>query len=91
MSPLDDGTRRVYRDADSIFRDERGLKHMAHVTAFIASISGVVFGAAGLVAFFMLMDGALSIVQIGLGLVASGAGLEGWQTHKESQNQRSGR
>jgi hypothetical protein len=63
---------------------------MAHFTAFVASISGVAFGAAGLVAFFMQMEGALAIVQIGLGLVASGAGLEGWQTHKESQNQRNG-
>lgn len=88
MSPLDDGVKRVYRDADSIFRDERGLLHMAHFTAFVASISGVTFGIAGLVAFFLRIPDALMIIQIALGLVGAGAGLEGWQTHKESQNQR---
>lgn len=88
MSPVDDGQRRVYRDKDSIFRDERGLLHMAHFTAFVASISGVVFGVAGLAGFFMGLEEGIMIVQVSLGLVASGAGLEGWQTHKESQNQR---
>lgn len=88
MSPLDDGGKKVYRDKDSIFRDERGLLHMAHLTAFIATISGVFFGIAGLAGFFMSVEGSVVIVQISLGLVASGAGLEGWQTHKESQNQR---
>ncbi len=88
MSPIDNGSMRVYRDADSIFRDERGLLHMAHVTSFMSSVSGILVGAAGLVAFFLRMDGAVSVVQIGLGLVAAGAGLEGWQTHKESQNQK---
>lgn len=88
MSPIDNGTHKVYRDKDSIFRDERGLLHMAHFTAFVASIAGVLFGAAGLVAFFRQIPDALMIVQVALGLVGAGAGLEGWQTHKESQNQR---
>lgn len=88
MSPVDDGSGRVFRDKDSVFRDERGLLHMAHLTSFMASTSGALFGVAGLVAFFLQYEGATMIVQISLGLVASGAGLEGWQTHKESQNQR---
>lgn len=88
MSPVDDGTSRVYRDKDSIFRDERGLLHMAHFTAFMAVMSGIAFGVAGIVAYFMLLSDAILIVQVSLGLVASGAGLEGWQAHKESQNQR---
>jgi hypothetical protein len=88
MSPVDAGDRRIYRDKDSIFRDERGLLSMPHLTAFIASVSGVVFGVAGLVAFFLRHADAMMLIQISLGLVASGAGLEGWQTHVEGRNQR---
>lgn len=90
MSPIDDGTKKVYRDKDSIFRDERGLLSMPHVTAFMSSATGVVFGAAGLAGFFLRIQDALMIVQIALGLVAAGAGLEGWQTHIEGRNQREG-
>lgn len=90
MSPVDEGARRVYRDKDSIFRDERGLLSMPHFTAFVASLTGVATTATGLVAFFMAVDGAVGIVQTGLGLVAAGASLEGWQTHVEGRNQREG-
>lgn len=88
MSPVDNGSVKVYRDKDSIFRDERGLLHMAHVTSFIASFSGTLTGALGLIAFFFRFPDAIMVIQVGLGLVGAGAGLEGWQTHKESQNQR---
>ena len=88
MSPIDDGTKTIYRDKDSIFRDERGLASMPHYTAFVASTMGVVVGAAGLVAFFMRYPDATTLVTTGLGLVGAGAGLEGWQTHIEGRNQR---
>jgi len=86
MSPLQDG--RVIRDKDGFFRDERGLRSMPHLTAFIGAATGLCVALAGLVAFFMGLDGAVGIVQIALGLVASSAGLEGFQTHVEGRNQR---
>lgn len=89
MSPVDDGVKKVYRDKDSIFRDERGLLHMSHVTAFIAVLTGVGTVIAGLVAYFLVFDGAVSVVQTGLGVVASGATLEGVSTTVEGRNRRS--
>jgi len=89
MSPVDDGMRQIYRDKDGIFRDERGLLAMPHVTAFIASTMGCVVGVAGIVAFFLRYDDSVTLVTAALGLVGAGAGLEGWQTHIEGRNQRS--
>jgi len=88
MSPIDDGSRQIYRDKDGLFRDERGLLSMPHYTAFVASTMGVVVGASGLFAFFMRYPDATTLVTTGLGLVGAGAGLEGWQTHIEGRNQR---
>jgi len=88
VSPIDDGSRQVYRDKDSIFRNERGLLSMPHATAFIASTMGCIVGLAGLVAFFLRYTDAVTLVTTALGLVGAGAGLEGWQTHIEGRNQR---
>lgn len=88
MSPLIDG--QVVRDKDGFFRDERGLLSMPHLTAFMASMTGAIVAAAGLVAFFLHYDDAFGLIQVALGLVGAGVGLEGWQTHIESRNQRDG-
>lgn len=86
MSPLIDG--KVVRDKDGFFRDERGLLSMPHLTSFIAAITGAGTALAGIVAFFLMIDGAVGLIQIALGLVGAAAGLEGWQTHIEGRNQR---
>lgn len=87
MSPLEGGY--VVRDKDSFFRDERGLLSMPHLTAFISSLLGVVIGISGLLAFFLTKnEGSIMLIQIAAGLVAAGAGLEGWQTTVEGKNQR---
>jgi hypothetical protein len=88
VSPLIDG--KVVRDKDGFFRDERGLLSMPHLTAFMASVTGATVAMAGLAAFFMQLDGAANLVNVALGLVGAGAGLEGWQTHIEGRNQREG-
>jgi len=88
MSPIDDGSKRIFRDKDSIFRDERGLLAMSHTTAFMASVMGAVTGVSGLAAFFLGYDDAITLVTTALGLVGAGAGLEGWQSHIEGRNQR---
>lgn len=86
MSPLEGG--RVIRDKDSFWRDERGLLSMPHLTASIASFSGVLFCLFGVYAFFFTNHvDSLNIIQIGAGLIGASAGLEGWQTHIESKNQ----
>jgi len=90
MSPVDDGMHQIYRDKDGIFRNERGLLSMPHVTAFIASVMGCAVGASGLVAFFLGYQDSVTLVTTALGLVGAGAGLEGWQTHIEGRNQRYG-
>lgn len=87
MSPLEDGY--VVRDKDSFFRDERGLLSMPHLTAFLSSMLGIVLGISGLFAFFLTQNtGSIMLLQISAGLVAAGAGLEGWQTTVEGKNQR---
>lgn len=89
MSPIDNGATRVFRDADSFLRNERGLKSMAHLAVMIAMLMAVVVGSAGLVGFFLERDGATQLVTAAVGLAAAASGLEGWQTHTEGRNQRS--
>ena len=86
MSPVVDG--RVVLDKDGFLRNERGQKSMPHLTAGIAAALGVVLALAGLAGYVITHDGWIHILQIGGGLVASAAGLEGWQTTIESRNQR---
>lgn len=88
MSPIDDGTTRVYRDADGFLRDERGLKSMAHLAVGVAMALSVSVGVSGIVGFFMGIEGAHQLVTAAVGLAAAGSGLEGWQTHVEGRNQR---
>lgn len=90
MSPLDDGTRTVYRDEDSIFRNERGLLAMSHVAVFYAMNIALLVALAGVVAVFMGIAAGTVLVTSAVGLAAAGAGLEGWTTHTEGRNQRSG-
>lgn len=85
MSPLENGL--VSRDKDGFLRDERGLKSMPHLTAFIASLVGIVFSLAGVIGFFLKYPEAISMSSFGAGLVGAGQILEGWQTHVESRNQ----
>ena len=88
MSPIDDGSKRIFRDEDSIFRDERGLLHMSHVAVFYAINAAAVTAIAGIVAVFMSIDAGSALVTTALGLMGAAAGLEGWQTHIEGRNQR---
>lgn len=88
MSPTDDGSKRVYRDLDGFFRDERGLKHMAHLLSFVAGMMGVAFGIAAIGAMIAKVDGWTTLVQVSFGLLAGGSVLEGYQTHTEGKNQR---
>lgn len=89
MSPIDENNE-VYRDRDSIFRNERGLLHMAHVAVFYAINSAAVVAIAGIVAVFLQIDAGSALVTTALGLMGAAAGLEGWQTHIESRNQQGG-
>lgn len=88
MSPVDDGAKQVYRDKDSIFRNERGLLSMAHVAVFISMLIAVAVSGAGIVAVFLGLDQGVTLVTSAVGLAAAGAGLEGWTTHTEGRNQR---
>ncbi len=88
MSPVDDGQGRVFRDADGFLRNERGLKHMAHLAVGIAMILAVAVAASGLVGFFLGLSGSTQLVTSAVGLAAAASGLEGWQTHTEGRNQR---
>jgi hypothetical protein len=86
LSPLADG-QTIY-DKDSIFRDERGRLHMAHVLSFIAGIVGAGVAIAGVVAVFVRIDAGAHLVNAGLGLVGAGAGLEYGQSRIERDLQR---
>lgn len=75
---------------DGFFRDEQGLLSMPHLTAFLAAVLGVVLGVAGLWAFVALREGWLQVMQVGAGLLAAGAGLEGYQSTLEHRVNRGG-
>lgn len=86
MSPIENG--RVLRDKDSFWRDERGLLSMPHLTASIASFLGIGLCISGFVMLILFTSEGIELVRFGAGLVTAGAGLEGWQTHVESKNQK---
>lgn len=90
MSPVDDGTQRVFRDADGFLRDERGLKSMAHLAVFYAMNIALLVAVAGVMAVFSGRPEGTTLVTSAVGLAAAGAGLEGWTTHTEGRNQRAG-
>lgn len=86
MSPLVDGKNVI--EADGFLRNERGLKSMPHLAAFIAASTGVCLVCFSLWGFVVVHDGWIQILQIGGGLIAASAGLEGYQSTIESKNQR---
>lgn len=88
MSPLDDGKKQVYRDADSFFRNERGLKSMAHLAVFYAMNLATIVALAGITLIAIGIVEGVQLVLSAVGLAGAGAGLEGWQTHTEGKNQR---
>lgn len=90
MSPVDDGTKRVFRDKDGFLRDERGLKSMAHLAVFYAMNIALMVAVAGVVAVFSGRSDGAVLVTSAVGLAGAGAGLEGWTTHTEGRNQRAG-
>jgi hypothetical protein len=88
MSPVDDGQKQVYRDADGFLRNERGLKSMAHLAVLIAMSLSIAVALSGIVLIFTGTVEGVQLVLSAVGLAAAGSGLEGWQTHTEGKNQR---
>lgn len=91
MSPVDDGQKRVWRDADGYLRDERGLKSMAHLAVLMVLLLAWVVALVGAVALFFKHADAATLIVAALGLAGTAAGLEGVQTHVEGRNQRAER
>ena len=86
MSPVVDGRNIV--EADGFLRNERGLKSMPHLAAGIAAFTGVGLVVVSVGGYIVVHDGWMQMLQIGGGLIAAAAGLEGYQTTIESRNQR---
>lgn len=86
MSPIVEGKNVL--EADGFLRNERGLKSMPHLAAFIAAMTGVCLIAFSLWGYVVIHEGWLQLLQIGGGLIATSAGLEGYQSTVESKNQR---
>ncbi len=86
MSPIDkEGTAKIIRDADSFFRDHRGLLAMGHLIAMIAAIIGVMFAVTSIFGFIVRYDDWPTMGQYGVALLMAGAGLEYGQTNLESK------
>lgn len=82
MSPIADDMKNI-RDADGFFRNERGLKDMTLLLGFIAMILGALVLISGLVGFWLLRAEAMTLIQVGAGLVLSSAGLQAWEARLE--------
>ena len=86
MSPIDrEGTAKVIRDADSFFRDHRGLLAMGHLIAMIAAVVGVIFSTASVAGFIARYEDWPTMGQYGVALLLAGAGLEYGQTNLEAR------
>ncbi len=86
MSPIDkEGNAKVIRDADSFFRDHRGLLAMGHLIAMIAAVIGVMFAVTSIFGFIVRYDDWPTMGQYGVALLMAGAGLEYGQTNLESK------
>ena len=86
MSPIDkDGHAKVIMDADSFFRDHRGLLAMGHLIAMIAAVVGVIFSTASVAGFIVRYDDWPTMGQYGVALLLAGAGLEYGQTNLEAR------
>ena len=86
MSPIDkDGHAKVIMDADSFFRDHRGLLAMGHLIAMIAAIIGVAFSVTSIFGFIVRYDDWPTMGQYGVALLMAGAGLEYGQTNLEAR------
>lgn len=88
MSPVSEHEIQIWRDKDSFFRNEQGLKHMAHLIALLAVVAGIITVFSGLVAFFAEIDGSVNVLGIGFGSIGTGTMIEGYQTRTESRNMR---
>ena len=84
MSPIDNG--KNYREADGFFRNERGLKDMAILLAFLGMIAGFSLLTCGLVGFFLMLEGWSLLIQSGVGIVLASGGLQAYETRIESNN-----
>jgi hypothetical protein len=86
VSPIDkDGHAKVIMDADSFFRDHRGLLAMGHLIAMIAAIIGVMFSVTSIFGFIVRYDDWPTMGQYGVALLMAGAGLEYGQTNLEAR------
>ena len=84
MSPIIDG--KNIREEDGFFRNERGLKDMAILLAFLGMIAGFSLLTCGLVGFFLVLEGWTLLVQSGTGIVLASGGLQAWEAKLESNN-----
>lgn len=82
MSPIAQDNKNI-RDADGFFRNERGLKDMTILLAFLSMVSGISVVIFGLVGFIYQTEGFLILVQVGGGLILSSAGLQAWEAKLE--------
>ena len=84
MSPIIDG--KNVRDADGFFRNERGLRDMAILLAFLGMTAGFSLLACGIVGFFLMLEGWTLLIQSGVGIVIAAGGLQVYETKTESRN-----
>lgn len=91
MSPIDEtGTARVIRDADSFFRDHRGLLSMGHLAAFVAIIVAALYGVGGLFGFITGISDWTTAGNLSVALFGLGVGIE-YGTGRIEQNLQLGR
>jgi hypothetical protein len=86
MSPLIDGKNSL--EADGFFRNERGLKDMAILLAFLGMVAGFFLLTCGLVGFFLMLEGWTLLIQSGVGIVIASGGLQAFEAKIESNNLR---
>ena len=84
MSPIIDG--KNVKEADGFFRNERGLKDMTILLAFIAMVAGLSLVTCGIVGFWLLIEGWTTLIQAGVGIVLASGGLQAWEAKIESNN-----
>lgn len=85
MSPINQEGKN-YKEADSFFRNERGLKEMTLLLSFLSMSIGIALIVNGVVGYWFQIDGWTSLIQSGVGIVLASGGLQAWEAKLESNN-----
>jgi hypothetical protein len=84
VSPIVDGKNVL--EKDGFFRNERGLKDMTILLAFLTMVAGLSLVTCGMIAFWLLIEGWTTLIQAGVGIVLASGGLQAWEAKIESNN-----